>query len=128
MKKLLILTSILSSLVLLWCNLNKTWNDLIENADSINNQTWEIQEQIKEGARVSNFNECINAGNPIMESYPRQCIHNWQNFVEEITWEIQENTDLENIINDIKKDWTWSEELGDKDIELMEKIIEKIEN
>lgn len=128
MKKLLIITSILSSLVLIWCNLNRTWNEITENTDFINSQSWEIQEEIKEEAKINNFQDCVAAGNPIMESYPRQCTHNWQNFVEEITWEIEENTDLENIIEDIKNDWTWWDELNDKDIELMEKIIEKIEN
>src|SRR3989338_10780006 len=33
---------------------------------------------------VANFEECVKAGNPVMESYPRQCNHNGQNFVEEI--------------------------------------------
>lgn len=33
---------------------------------------------------ISNFRECVNAGNPVMESYPRQCIANGETFVEEI--------------------------------------------
>lgn len=33
---------------------------------------------------VTNFEECIEAGNPVMESYPRQCRHNGETFVEEI--------------------------------------------
>jgi len=33
---------------------------------------------------VSNFEECIAAGNPAMESYPRQCRHGDQTFTEEI--------------------------------------------
>lgn len=33
---------------------------------------------------ITNFNECALAGNPIMESYPRQCIYNDQTFTEEI--------------------------------------------
>lgn len=37
-----------------------------------------------ESPTVTNFEECIAAGNPIMESYPRQCQHGDQNFVEEI--------------------------------------------
>ncbi len=28
---------------------------------------------IKEGNCISNFDECVASGNPIMESYPRQC-------------------------------------------------------
>jgi len=33
---------------------------------------------------VNNFIECVEAGNPVMESYPRQCEHNGEIFVEEI--------------------------------------------
>lgn len=33
---------------------------------------------------ITNFEDCINAGNPIMESYPRQCTANGQTFTEEI--------------------------------------------
>lgn len=29
--------------------------------------------QIAEEPRVTNFEECVRAGNPVMESYPRQC-------------------------------------------------------
>jgi len=32
--------------------------------------------------KVDNFKECVAAGNPVMESYPRQCIHNNQTFIE----------------------------------------------
>lgn len=35
--------------------------------------------------RITNFAECIAAGNPAMESYPRQCAHEGQTFVEEIS-------------------------------------------
>jgi len=34
--------------------------------------------------KITNFDECIAAGNPAMESYPRQCRANDQTFVEEI--------------------------------------------
>ncbi len=34
--------------------------------------------------QVSNFTECAALGNPVMESYPRQCRANGQTFVEEI--------------------------------------------
>lgn len=39
---------------------------------------------------ITNFEECAAAGNPIMESYPRQCAANGQTFTEEITVPIQE--------------------------------------
>jgi len=32
--------------------------------------------------KVNNFKECIAKGNPVMESYPRQCINNNQTFTE----------------------------------------------
>ncbi len=31
---------------------------------------------------ITNFEECATAGNPVMESYPRQCRTNGENFVE----------------------------------------------
>jgi hypothetical protein len=33
---------------------------------------------------ITNFEECIAAGNPAMESYPRQCMANGKTFVEVI--------------------------------------------
>ena len=36
---------------------------------------------------VSNFDECADAGYPVMESYPRQCNCNGQTFVENISTE-----------------------------------------
>lgn len=33
---------------------------------------------------INDFETCVIAGNPVMESYPRQCRHNDQTFVEEI--------------------------------------------
>jgi hypothetical protein len=42
---------------------------------------------------ITNFEECAAAGNPVMESYPRQCRANGQNFTENIGNEL-EKTDL----------------------------------
>lgn len=36
------------------------------------------------GAEITSFEECIAAGNPVMESYPRQCRAGDTVFVEEI--------------------------------------------
>ena len=33
---------------------------------------------------VTNFEECAAAGNPVMESYPRQCIHEGIGYTEVI--------------------------------------------
>ncbi len=38
----------------------------------------------KESPKVTSFEECAAAGNPVMESYPRQCRHDGQTFVESI--------------------------------------------
>jgi hypothetical protein len=42
-----------------------------------------------EPVEVTNFEECVKAGNPIMESYPQQCSHNGQTFVEHIGNELE---------------------------------------
>ncbi|MDO8489895.1 MAG: Gmad2 immunoglobulin-like domain-containing protein [bacterium] len=42
---------------------------------------------------VVNFAECVNAGNPVLEVYPRQCRNGDQSFVEDIGNEL-EKTDL----------------------------------
>lgn len=42
---------------------------------------------------IKNFEECVAAGNPVMESYPRQCRANNQTFVEEIETSIQKIPD-----------------------------------
>ncbi len=34
---------------------------------------------------VTSFEECVLAGNPIMESHPQQCQHNGETFVEDVT-------------------------------------------
>ncbi len=39
--------------------------------------------------KVSNFEECVAAGNPIMESYPRQCGHADKVYVENIGNELE---------------------------------------
>ncbi len=35
---------------------------------------------------IESFQECADAGYPVMESFPRQCNANGMNFVEEIDW------------------------------------------
>jgi|GEM_PF-2447161 len=43
-------------------------------------------------AVVTNFEECIVAGNPVMESFPRQCRHKEKTYVEEIRGKIGADT------------------------------------
>lgn len=38
---------------------------------------------------VTNFNECVEVGNPIAESYPQQCFHRGERFVQYIGDELQ---------------------------------------
>lgn len=47
----------------------------------------------KPAVAVSNFNECVSQGNPIMESYPRRCRAGNMTFTEDIGNELQK-TDL----------------------------------
>jgi hypothetical protein len=47
----------------------------------------------KDNKEATNFWECVEAGNPVMESYPRQCRDNGNFFVENIGNEL-EKTDL----------------------------------
>lgn len=52
----------------------------------------------EEPITVTNFDECVDAGNPVMESYPRQCRADDRTFVENIGNEL-EKTDLIRINN-----------------------------
>ncbi len=44
----------------------------------------EDTEIIPDDGKITNFEQCAAAGNPVMESYPRQCRADGQTFVEEI--------------------------------------------
>ena len=41
-------------------------------------------------SEITSFEECVEAGNPVMESYPRQCNANGEVFVEQIALECEE--------------------------------------
>lgn len=49
-------------------------------------------EEINNSQVISNFDECVAVGNPVMESYPRQCRHGDATFVEDISGRIFECT------------------------------------
>lgn len=56
----------------------------------------ENEEKIElENNPIDSFEECVLAGNPILESYPRQCIHGDNTFVEEIENEIINENELD---------------------------------
>ncbi|MFW5746571.1 MAG: hypothetical protein ACOCWQ_03395 [Nanoarchaeota archaeon] len=42
-----------------------------------------------EGPEIVSFEECVDAGNPVMESYPRQCRADGRLFVEQIDQDMQ---------------------------------------
>lgn len=44
---------------------------------------------------VNDFEDCVRAGNPIMESYPRQCRHSGVTYVEDIGSDLDEYFSLE---------------------------------
>ena len=48
-----------------------------------------VDEPVNSG-EVNNFEDCISAGNPAMESYPRQCRHDDETYTENIEIEIVE--------------------------------------
>lgn len=45
---------------------------------------WSQYKDQEVALEVTNFEECVQAGNPVMESYPRQCRAGDELFVEEI--------------------------------------------
>ena len=54
---------------------------------------WMFSKDEVQKPTVTNFEECVAAGNPVMESYPRQCKNGGQSFTENIVNEL-EKTDL----------------------------------
>ena len=46
-------------------------------------------EKTKAPTIITNFTECVEAGNPIMESYPRQCNYKGQTFAEFVGNELE---------------------------------------
>ena len=50
--------------------------------------TQDVAEEPKK--EITNFEECVAAGNPVMESYPRQCMADGQTFTETIYTGIEE--------------------------------------
>ena len=50
---------------------------------------WQLKNRKK--IEVANFEECARLGNPIMESYPRQCRFNEKTFTENIGNELEKN-------------------------------------
>ncbi len=49
------------------------------------------QKSNKKEASITNFDECVTAGNPVMESYPEQCSANGQTFTKDVSKEQKVN-------------------------------------
>ncbi len=68
---------------------------------------------------ITNFEECIAAGNPSMQTYPRQCIANGQTFVEDICSSEARTIINKYNINEIENCQSKSFNLNGKDIEFI---------
>lgn len=42
---------------------------------------WLFHRSTYKPVEVNDFQSCVRAGNPILESYPEQCVHNGQSFI-----------------------------------------------
>jgi len=72
--------------------------------------------------QITNFEECVEAGNPVMESYPRQCNANGQTFTEVINEQVQDNEQIQEtqLIGGQRDDngclgpagYSWNQEIG----------------
>src|SRR3989344_1980362 len=53
-------------------------------------------------AQINNFEECAAAGNPVMESYPRQCSADGRTFTEELNFgsisDLKQNSEFGSIV------------------------------
>lgn len=58
------------------------------------NQEEPVEEPTPEPVTINSFEECVDAGNPVMESYPRQCRAGGRTFVEEIPEPEEDLSDL----------------------------------
>ncbi|MDO8676547.1 MAG: hypothetical protein Q7K16_02765, partial [Candidatus Azambacteria bacterium] len=45
---------------------------------------WKVAKKEAPTLVVTNFEECVTAGNPVMESYPRRCRHGGETYTESI--------------------------------------------
>lgn len=59
-------------------------------------------EKISE-SKINNFEDCVAEGNPVMESYPRQCASQGVTFVEEIANNLREESKEVSIANPASK-------------------------
>lgn len=137
MKKIVVTLSIFASLFLVWCQQTEI------TTDNTNIQTGAIETGAQEIV-ISNFEECIEAGFPVMESYPRQCNDGTNTYIEEITpddveenlfsWESEETT-VDTITGANEENWlsweneetTMETENSNENILLQEKIKAMIE-
>ncbi|AHB41687.1 hypothetical protein P148_SR1C00001G0899 [candidate division SR1 bacterium RAAC1_SR1_1] len=94
MKKLFIITASFGMLFLMGCQKVTIIPD-----ESLTGNIQEITGSVEEttGFIIQSFEDCLNSGFPIMESYPRQCNDGKTTYVEEIVQELTgENTNVDN--------------------------------
>lgn len=94
MKKLFIITASFGMLFLMGCQKVTIIPDqsLTGNIQEI---TWSVEETT--GFIIQSFEDCLNSGFPIMESYPRQCNDGKTTYVEEIAQKLTgEDTSIDN--------------------------------
>ena len=42
---------------------------------------WVVYSQLNKQPKVTDYESCIKAGNPVQASFPEQCVHNGQSFL-----------------------------------------------
>lgn len=95
MKKLIVISVLLISLILFFgCT-------VIEQNDDTNNAIIDDDNtDVTDENKITNFEECVEAGFPVMESYPRQCSDGKNTFVEDISIDTNyENDGIDLIYN-----------------------------
>lgn len=67
----------------------------------------EFCQEFKDQFKITNFQKCLEAGNPVMESYPRQCKANGIKYVEDSSEEKQKTYCLPNQRNSDMCTFLW---------------------
>lgn len=75
MKQYLIIAVLIVSVFLIGCSHNSNYDNTIED---------DMDADYDSNGLITDFYDCVAAGNPIMESYPRQCNADGETFVEDI--------------------------------------------
>ncbi|XLQ20421.1 MAG: GerMN domain-containing protein [Candidatus Moraniibacteriota bacterium] len=76
-------------------------------------------------SEVNDFEACVAAGNPVMESYPEQCIYEEKIFVNDVTDQVDEMSSVYIVSIDGSVSWeeNYSEDLIGCDDKLLEVVV-----